>query len=52
LTKHLSPNASYLGIDLSRTMIDIAERRIAPNAQRESHSIGRVLAFSNPRPVR
>ena len=34
LTKHLSPNASYLGIDLSRTMIDIAERRIAANAQR------------------
>ena len=34
LKKHLSPNASYLGIDLSRTMIDIAERRIAANAQR------------------
>jgi ubiquinone/menaquinone biosynthesis C-methylase UbiE len=30
LTKHLSASASYLGIDLSRTMIDIAEQRISP----------------------
>lgn len=34
LTKHLPPSAHYLGIDLSRSMIDIAERRIAPYAQR------------------
>jgi ubiquinone/menaquinone biosynthesis C-methylase UbiE len=30
LTKHLSPTASYLGIDLSRTMINLAEQRISP----------------------
>jgi len=34
LTKHLSPSASYLGIDLSQTMIDIAEQRISPYAER------------------
>lgn len=30
LTKHLSPSASYFGTDLSRTMVGIAEQRIAP----------------------
>lgn len=34
LTKHLSPSASYLGIDLSKTMIDISEQRILPFAER------------------
>jgi ubiquinone/menaquinone biosynthesis C-methylase UbiE len=34
LGKHLSPSASYFGIDLSRTMIDLAERRISPYAKR------------------
>jgi ubiquinone/menaquinone biosynthesis C-methylase UbiE len=34
LTKHLSPSASYLGIDLSQTMINIAEQRILPYAER------------------
>jgi len=29
LTKHLPASASYLGIDLSQTMIDIADQRIA-----------------------
>lgn len=34
LTKHLSLSASYLGIDLSQTMIDIAEQRISTYAGR------------------
>jgi ubiquinone/menaquinone biosynthesis C-methylase UbiE len=34
LTKHLSPSASYLGIDLSRTMIAIAKQRISPYRER------------------
>lgn len=34
LTKHLSPSASYLGIDLSQTMINIAEQRISAYAER------------------
>lgn len=34
LTKQLSPSASYLGIDLSQTMIDIAAQRISPYAER------------------
>jgi len=34
LTRHLSPSASYLGIDLSQTMIDIAEQRISSYAER------------------
>lgn len=34
LSKHLSPSASYLGIDLSQTMIDIAARRISAYAER------------------
>jgi len=34
LSKHLPASASYLGIDLSRTMIAIAERRISPYAGR------------------
>ncbi len=34
LAKNLSPSASYLGIDLSRTMIDIAKQRISPYAPR------------------
>jgi len=34
LANHLSPSASYLGIDLSRTMIEIAEQRILPYKRR------------------
>jgi ubiquinone/menaquinone biosynthesis C-methylase UbiE len=34
LRKHLSPSASYLGIDLSRTMSDLAGQRISPYAER------------------
>jgi ubiquinone/menaquinone biosynthesis C-methylase UbiE len=34
LTKHLSPSASYLGIDLSRTMISIAEQRLLLHGHR------------------
>lgn len=34
LTKHLSPSASYSGIDLSQTMIGIAEQRISPYTER------------------
>ncbi len=34
LTNHLSTSASYLGIDLSQTMIDIAEQRITAYADR------------------
>jgi ubiquinone/menaquinone biosynthesis C-methylase UbiE len=34
LTKHLSLSASYLGIDLSQTMIKIAEQRISDYAER------------------
>ena len=34
LTKHLSPSTSYLGIDLSQTMINIAEQRISAYAER------------------
>jgi ubiquinone/menaquinone biosynthesis C-methylase UbiE len=34
LRKHLGPSASYLGIDLSRTMIAIAEERISPYGAR------------------
>jgi ubiquinone/menaquinone biosynthesis C-methylase UbiE len=34
LTKHLSTSASYFGIDLSQTMIAIAEQRVLPYAER------------------
>jgi ubiquinone/menaquinone biosynthesis C-methylase UbiE len=34
LTRHLSPSGRYLGTDLSQTMIDIAEQRISPYAER------------------
>jgi ubiquinone/menaquinone biosynthesis C-methylase UbiE len=34
LTKHLSPSASYFGIDLSQTMIAIAEQRVLPYTER------------------
>lgn len=34
LTKHLTPSASYLGIDVSQTMIDIAEQRISSYEER------------------
>jgi ubiquinone/menaquinone biosynthesis C-methylase UbiE len=34
LTKHLSLSASYLGIDLSQTMIAIAEKRLLPYKER------------------
>jgi ubiquinone/menaquinone biosynthesis C-methylase UbiE len=58
LTKHLSPSALYLGIDLSQTMIDIAEQRILPFAERAKvyqsdgsmrfpipdHSVDRVIS--------
>jgi ubiquinone/menaquinone biosynthesis C-methylase UbiE len=34
LAKHLPPSAAYLGIDLSRTMIDIAQQCISSYAER------------------
>jgi len=34
LTRHLPPSASYLGIDISKTMIEIADKRISPFADR------------------
>ena len=34
LREHLPPSASYLGIDISRTMIGIARQRIAPYGRR------------------
>lgn len=34
LTKHLPASASYLGIDLSQTMVDIADQRIASCSER------------------
>lgn len=34
LTRHLSPTATYSGMDLSQTMIDIAEQRISPYRER------------------
>jgi ubiquinone/menaquinone biosynthesis C-methylase UbiE len=34
LRKHLCPSASYLGIDLSKVMINIAEQRISAYAER------------------
>jgi len=39
LTKCLPSSASYLGIDLSRTMIDIAKERLAPFAGRAKVSL-------------
>jgi ubiquinone/menaquinone biosynthesis C-methylase UbiE len=58
LKKHLSPSASYLGVDLSNTMIRIAEQRISPYAERakvvqtegamlfplSDHSVDRVVS--------
>jgi len=58
LEKHLPPSASYLGIDLSKTMIDIAEQRISPYSERakvvqtdgsprfplSDHSVDRVVS--------
>jgi ubiquinone/menaquinone biosynthesis C-methylase UbiE len=58
LTRHLSSSASYLGIDVSKTMIDIASERIAPYAKRSrvmmtdgsvrfplsNHSVDRVFS--------
>jgi ubiquinone/menaquinone biosynthesis C-methylase UbiE len=58
LKKHLSPSASYLGIDLSRTMIDLAGQCISPYAERarvvrsdgsmsfplSDHSVDRVVS--------
>ena len=38
LAKHLSPSASYLGVDISTTMIGIAEQRIAPYRPRAAVS--------------
>jgi len=34
LTEHLPPSASYFGIDLSQTMVDLAKKRLAPFAER------------------
>jgi ubiquinone/menaquinone biosynthesis C-methylase UbiE len=34
LSRHLSPSASYQGIDVSQTMIEIARQRIAPYEER------------------
>ena len=34
LTKHLPSSASYFGIDLSQTMVDISKQRVAPFAER------------------
>ncbi len=34
LSKHLPPNATYLGTDLSQTMINLAEQRISPYPDR------------------
>jgi ubiquinone/menaquinone biosynthesis C-methylase UbiE len=34
LTKHLLPSASYIGIDLSKTMISIAMERLSPYKER------------------
>lgn len=34
LAEHLPPSASYLGIDISKTMIDIAGQRLAPFGRR------------------
>ena len=58
LAKHLSPSASYLGIDLSQTMIAIAQKRVLPYKERakvtesdgsmhfalSDHSVDRVVA--------
>ena len=58
LNKHLPSSASYLGIDLSRTMIDIATRRLLPYRDRAkliqtdgpihfpipNHSVDRVVS--------
>jgi len=58
LTKHLSPSASYLGIDLSQTMIAIAAQRVLPYRERakvtqsdgsmhfplRDHSVDRVVS--------
>jgi ubiquinone/menaquinone biosynthesis C-methylase UbiE len=58
LTKYLPRNASYLGIDISKTMIDIASERISPYGARASvelsdgsmsfplpdHSVDRVVS--------
>jgi ubiquinone/menaquinone biosynthesis C-methylase UbiE len=34
LREHLPPSAAYLGVDLSRTMVDIARERLAPFGRR------------------
>lgn len=34
LSEHLPPSASYLGIDLSQTMVELAKRRVASFAER------------------
>jgi ubiquinone/menaquinone biosynthesis C-methylase UbiE len=58
LGKHLSRSASYLGIDISKTMIDIAGQRLSPYAKRarvalsdgtmsfplSDHSVDRVVS--------
>ena len=58
LAEHLSPSASYLGMDLSQTMVEIARQRIASYAGRakvvqsdgsicfplDDHSVDRVIA--------
>jgi ubiquinone/menaquinone biosynthesis C-methylase UbiE len=49
LAKHLSPSASYLGMDLSQTMIAIAKQRVLPYEERAkvSQSDG-SMSFSIP----
>jgi ubiquinone/menaquinone biosynthesis C-methylase UbiE len=58
LSKHLRSSATYLGVDLSRTMVNLAEQRIAPYAERANvvqtdgsmrfpaadHSVDRVVS--------
>jgi len=58
LAKHLSPSASYIGTDISQTMIEIAAQRIAPYKERAKavqsdgslhyplpdHSVDRVIS--------
>lgn len=58
LTEHLPDSASYLGVDISKTMIDIANQRLSPYTERArvelsdgsmafpipDHSVGRVVS--------
>jgi ubiquinone/menaquinone biosynthesis C-methylase UbiE len=58
LSRHLPPSASYLGVDISRTMVKLAQQRVAQNADQanvmltdgsmrfpvDDHSVDRVVA--------